>query len=189
MNKWQTSVPCHVVHRSKIVQGPGSLGDWGIERDATLSLTAGMLGGSGIPGDWHCAKCNRGGCRHTKAWCFRCGISRAESEAILRGSAQGFSRPSKGSGKGKGVGKGGGSPPQREQSYPGRLAPTSGAQFFQAPRSTLPLRTSANRRTLHLLSKMSCSKWLRFSKCWAALKTFWTRRFRVRRRGWCMFSK
>ena len=42
-----------------------------------------------IPGEWHCAMCNRGGW-HTKEWCFRCGTSRAESEAILRGSAQGF---------------------------------------------------------------------------------------------------
>ena len=155
-----------LVHRSKIVQGPGSLGEWGIERGATLTLSARMLGGSGIPGEWHCAMCNRCGCWHTKAWCFRCGTSRAESEAILRGSAQGFSQPSKGTGKGKGGGKGGGSPPQREQSYPGGPAPTSRPQY---------VRTSANRRTLHLLSKMSCPKWLRSSKSWAALETFWTR--------------
>ena len=101
-------MPCErfmLVHRSKIVQGCGSLGEWGIERDATLTLTLRMLGGSGIPGEWHCALCNRGGCWHTIAWCFRCGTSRAESEAIHSGSAQGFMLPGKGSGKGRELGK------------------------------------------------------------------------------------
>ena len=129
-------MPCErfmLVHQSKIVQRSGSLGEWGIERDATLSLTLRMLGGSGIPGEWHCALCNRCGCWHTKAWCFRCGTSRAESEAILRGSAQGFALPGKGSAKGKGIGKGVGPQPQREQRYPGRPAPTSGPQFSRAP--------------------------------------------------------
>ena len=136
----QVAVACHMpcerfmlVHQSKIVQGSGSLGEWGIERDATLTLTLRMLGGSGIPGEWHCALCNRSGCWHTKAWCFRCGTSRAESEAILRGSAQVFSLPGKGFAKGKGVGKGVGPPPQREQRYPGRPAPSSGPQFSHAP--------------------------------------------------------
>ena len=129
-------MPCErfmLVHQSKIVQRSGSLGEWGIERDVTLTLTFRMLGGSGIPGEWHCALCNRGGCWHTKAWCFRCGTSRAESEAILRGSAQGFALPGKGSAKGKGIGKGVGPQPQREQRYPGRPAPTSGPQFSRAP--------------------------------------------------------
>ena len=129
-------MPCErfmLVHQSKIVQRSGSLGEWGIERDGTLTLTLRMLGGSGIPGEWHCALCNRGGCWHTKAWCFRCGTSRAESEAILRGSAQGFALPGKGSAKGKGIGKGVGPQPQREQRYPGRPAPTSGPQFSRAP--------------------------------------------------------
>ena len=115
-------MPCErfmLVHRSKIVQ------EWGVERDATLTLTLRMLGGSVIPGEWHCALCNRGGCWHTKAWCFRCGTSRAKSEAILPSSAQWFLMPGKGSGKGKGVGKGVGLPPQREQRYPGRPAPSS----------------------------------------------------------------
>ena len=122
-----------LVHQSKIVERSGALGEWGIERDATLTLTLRMLGGSGIPGEWHCALCNRGGCWHTKAWCFRCGTSRAESEAILRGSAQGFALPGKGSAKGKGIGKGVGPQPQREQRYPGRPAPSSGPQFSHAP--------------------------------------------------------
>ena len=136
----QVAIKCHIpcdkfllVHRSKIVQGTGSLGEWSIERDAALSLSAGLLGGSGIPGEWHCAMCNRGRCWHTKAWCFRCGTSRAESETIPRGSAQGFSQPSKGTGKSNGVGKGGGSQPPREQSYPGRPTPTTGPQFSRAP--------------------------------------------------------
>ena len=54
----QVAIKCHMpcdkfllVHRSKIVQLPGSLGDWGIERDVTLSLSAGLLGGSRIPGE------------------------------------------------------------------------------------------------------------------------------------------
>ena len=122
-----------LVHQSKIVERSGALREWGIERDSTLTLTLRMLGGSGIPGEWHCALCNRGGCWHTKAWCFRCGTSRAESEAILRGSAQGFALPGKGSAKGKGIGKGVGPQPQREQRYPGRPAPTSGPQFSHAP--------------------------------------------------------
>ena len=122
-----------LVHQSKIVERSGALGEWGIKRDATLTLTLRMLGGSGIPGEWHCALCNRGGCWHTKAWCFRCGTSRAESEAILRGSAQGFAQPGKGSAKGKGIGKGVGPQPQREQRYPGRPAPSAGPQFSHAP--------------------------------------------------------
>ena len=117
-----------LVHRSKLVQGSGSLCEWGIERDATLTLSARMLGDS-----WRVALCHVQSCWNTKVWCFRCGTSRAESEAILRGSAKGFSQPSKGTGKGKGVGKGGGSPPQREQSYPGRPAATSRPQFSHAP--------------------------------------------------------
>ena len=129
-------MPCErfmLVHQSKIVERSGSLGEWGIERDATLTLSLRMLGGSGIPGEWHCALCNRGGCWHTKAWCFRCGTSRAESEAILRGSAQGFALPGKGFAKGKGIGKGVGPQPQREQRYPGRPASSSGPQFSHAP--------------------------------------------------------
>ena len=131
-------MPCErfmLVHQCKIVERSGSLGEWGIERDATLTLTLRMLGGSGIPREWHCALCNRGGCWHTKAWCFRCGTSRAESEAILRGSAQGFALPGKGSAKGKGIGKGKsvGPQPQREQRYPGRPASSSGPQFSHAP--------------------------------------------------------
>ena len=116
-----------VVHRSKIVHGHGSLGQWGTERDATLTLSARMLRGSGISGEWHCAT-----------------SSRAESEAILCGSAQGVLQPGKGSGKGKGVGKGGGNPPQREQRYPGRLAPTSGPQFSHAPTFHAPRPNKRN---------------------------------------------
>ena len=51
-------MPCDkfvLVHRSMIVQGPGSLGEWGIERDVMLSLSARLLGGSGIP--WRVALC------------------------------------------------------------------------------------------------------------------------------------
>ena len=173
----QVANKCHMprdkfmlVHRSKIVQRPGSLGEWGIDRDATLTLSARMLGGSGIPGEWQCAMCNRGEWWHTKAWCFRCGTSRAESEAILRGSAQGFSQTSKGTGKGKGDGKGGGSPPQREQSFPGRLAPTFGPQCshaptFHAPRpnkrkqtDTAPPRQDVLPQVVEILIMLGCSQ-------------------------------
>ena len=53
----QVAIKCHMpcdksllVHPSQIVQGPGSLSEWSIERDVTLSLSARLVGGSGIPG-------------------------------------------------------------------------------------------------------------------------------------------
>ena len=129
-----------LLHRSKILQGSGFLGE-------SLSLTARLLGGSGILGKWHCSMCNRGGWWHTKAWCFRCGTSRAESETLLRGSAQGHSQPSKGSGKGKRGRKGSGGQPQREQSFPGTPTPaTPGPQFAHAPTFHAP-RPNQRRRT------------------------------------------
>ena len=80
-------------------------------------------------------------------------------------------QPGKGSGKGKGVGKGGGPPPQREQRYPGRPAPTSGPQFshaatFHAPRPNKRKQMDTAPRQLNVLPQVVC---------WAALKTFWTR--------------
>ena len=69
-------MPCErfmLVHQSKIVQRFGSLGEWGIKRDATLTLTLRMLGGSGIPGEWHCALCNRVGAGTPKLGAFAVG--------------------------------------------------------------------------------------------------------------------
>ena len=158
MMKRRSNVSCRVkrsfmLHRSKILQWPGSLGEWGSERDMTLSLCARLLGGSGIPGEWHCARCNRGGCWHTKPWCFWCSTSRIEGETLLD---QGYS-PNKGFGNSKGGGgKGiGGQPqPQREQSHRGSaIRAIPAPAFSHAPTCHAPL---------------PC-------KCWAVLRTFWTR--------------
>ena len=51
-------MPCErfmLVHRSKIVQGSGSLGEWCIERDATLTLTLRDAGWLQHP--WRVALC------------------------------------------------------------------------------------------------------------------------------------
>ena len=131
-------MPCEkfmLFHRSKIVQGPGSLGEWGIERDVTLTLRSRMLGGSGIPGEWHCASCNRGGCWHTVSMVLS-GVEQAVQRvrkfcAVL---LRGFSQPGKGSGKGKGVGKGSGNPLLKENSAIQECRPLlPGPQFSHAP--------------------------------------------------------
>ena len=59
--------------------------------------------------EWYCVRCQRGGCWTTKFSCFRCGLSRLESEAATGG----FPQPtSKGGGNGNCV--------FREAQYPGR---------------------------------------------------------------------
>ena len=65
-----------------------------------------------------------------KQWCFRCGTSRGESEALLGGKMP-PPPPYKGDGKGKGWGKGAANVPPREQSHPGRTP--MGPQFSTAP--------------------------------------------------------
>ena len=119
-----------LIKDGKLLGGSASLSVIGIVRDDVLCMSARLLGGSKFPGEWHCAGCNRGGCWHTKQWCFRCGLSRAESEAMLGGRVPVLSF-SKGSGKGKGWGKGAATSPPREQNYPGRT--TVGPQFTTAP--------------------------------------------------------
>ena len=120
---------------SKMLQGSGTLHEMGIARDDVLVMSARLLGSSGYPGEWHCARCKRGGCWHTKQWCFRCGICRSESEALPGGNMP--AQPTgKGNGKGKGLGKGAGSVHPREQNYPGRLS--SKPQFSPAPTFSEP---------------------------------------------------
>ena len=89
---------------------------------------------------------------------------------ILRGTAQGFSQHSKGTGKGKGVGEGSGGQPPREQSYPGRPTPTPGPQFsraptFHAPRPNKRKQTDPARpqqgvlpQSVHILKVLGCSQ-------------------------------
>ena len=74
-------------------------------------LLGGATKGTSFPQyhEWFCVRCQRGGCWATKFSCFRCGLSRLESEAATGG----FPQPtSEGGGKGKGV--------FREAQYPGR---------------------------------------------------------------------
>ena len=119
-----------LIKEGKILGGSEPLSAMGIVRDDVLCMSARLLGGSNYPGEWHCAGCNRGGCWHTKQWCFRCGLSRVESEAMLGGRVP---MPSfnKGSGKGKGWGKGAATVPPREQNYLGRTP--MGPQFSTSP--------------------------------------------------------
>ena len=91
------------------------IGEVGIGRDASLTMRGRLLGGANKGAsfpqyhEWYCVRCQRGGCWATKFSCFRCGLSRLESEAAMGG----FPEPtSKGGGKGKGV--------FREAQYPGR---------------------------------------------------------------------
>ena len=119
-----------LIKEGRILCGSETLYDMGIVRDDVLSMSARLLGGSSYPGEWHCARCNRGGCWHTKQWCFRCGTSRGESEALLGGRMP-LPPPNKGNGKGKGWGKGAANVPPREQRYPGRTP--MGPQFSTAP--------------------------------------------------------
>ena len=70
--------------------------------------------------EWFCAACNHGGCWPTKPRCFRCKLSRVESEGMLGA----FPTLGVGSPKG-GKGQGG---PQRENHFPGR-APMPRSQF------------------------------------------------------------
>ena len=56
-NKWRSCVTCHVRSFCLFTEARSCKG---ITRacDATLTLSARMLGGSGIPGEWHCALCS-----------------------------------------------------------------------------------------------------------------------------------
>ena len=67
--------------------------------------------------DWFCVACNRGGCWASRPRCFRCGLSRAESEQAMRGSTS--------IGNGRGMRNGFVQPaphhvPPRETQFPGR---------------------------------------------------------------------
>ena len=105
-----------VVTRSgRLELGDHTIKAIGIGRDASLTVRGRLLGGANKGAsfpqyhEWYCVRCQRGGCWATKFSCFRCGLSRLESEA----AAGGFPHPtSKCGGKGKGV--------FREAQYPGR---------------------------------------------------------------------
>ena len=99
-----------------LLHGGHTIREVGIGRDASLALRCRLFGGANNKGtsfpqfhEWYCVRCQRGGCWATKFSCFRCGLSRLESEAATGG----FHQPtSKGGGKEKGV--------FREAQYPGR---------------------------------------------------------------------
>ena len=113
-----TAVPetsFYLTFQGTLLHGGHTIGEVGIGRDASLAMRGRLLGGAtkgtSFPQyhEWYCVRCQRGGCWATKFSCFRCGLSRLESEAATGG----FPQPtSKGGGKGKGV--------FREAQYPGR---------------------------------------------------------------------
>ena len=113
-----TAVPetsFYLTFQGTLLHGGHMIGEVGIGRDASLTMRGRLLGGAtkgtSFPQyhEWYCVRCQRGGCWATKFSCFRCGLSRLESEAAMGG----FPQPtSKGGGKGKGV--------FREAQYPGR---------------------------------------------------------------------
>ena len=105
----------YLTFQGTLLHGGHTIGEVGIGRDASLAMRGRLLGGAtkgtSFPQyhEWYCVRCQRGGCWATKFSCFRCGLSRLESEAATGG----FPQPtSKGGGKGKGV--------FREAQYPGR---------------------------------------------------------------------
>ena len=114
-----TAVPetsFYLTFQGTLLHGGHSIGEVGIGRDASLAVRGRLLGGAtkgtSFPQyhEWYCVRCQRGGCWATKFSCFRCGLSRLESEAVTGG----FLQPtSKGGGKGKGV--------FREAQYPRSL--------------------------------------------------------------------
>ena len=110
-----TAVPetsFYLTFQGTLLHGGHTIGEVGIGRDASLAMRGRLLGGAtkgtSFPQyhEWYCVRCQRGGCWATKFSCFRCGLSRLESEA-----ATGVPT-SKGGGKEKGV--------FREAQYPGR---------------------------------------------------------------------
>ena len=113
-----TAVPetsFYLTFQGTLLHGGHTIGEVGIGRDASLTMRGRLLGGANKGAsfpqfhEWYCVRCQRGGCWATKFSCFRCGLSRLESEAAMGG----FLQPtSKGGGKGKGV--------FREAQYPGR---------------------------------------------------------------------
>ena len=113
-----TAVPetsFYLTFQGSLLHGGHVIGEVGIGRDASLTMRGRLLGGANKGAsfpqyhEWYCVRCQRGGCWATKFSCFRCGLSRLESEASMGG----FPQPtSKGGGKGKGV--------FREAQYPGR---------------------------------------------------------------------
>ena len=99
------------------------VGSTGMKRDDSVTVRRRLKGGARrnpppppLYDEWYCARCQRGGCYSTKFTCFRCGLSRLESEAFMGN----FPPPT--DLKGKGKGKAHNFPP-REQQYPGRSTP------------------------------------------------------------------
>ena len=85
-----TAVPetsFYLTFQGTLLHGGHTIGEVGIGRDASLAMRERLLGGAtkgtSFPQYhvWYCVRCQRGGCWATKFSCFRCGLSRLESEA------------------------------------------------------------------------------------------------------------
>ena len=96
----RTGVPEHLVGlvvEGKVVAEELTLSGCGVRKDMTLCMTARLRGGSnptqqrGAPlggaGQWFCVACQLGGCYAIRTRCFRCGLSRQESERAMGSSA------------------------------------------------------------------------------------------------------
>ena len=79
-------VPQHLWYvRSNGRPLPGLSSPHGLSRDDVLTVHAGLAGGAPpprVPGEWYCNVCQRGGCWPARMTCFRCGISRKDSDAV-----------------------------------------------------------------------------------------------------------
>ena len=107
---------------------------------------------------WYSVRGQRGGCWATKFSCFRCGLSRLESEAATGG----FPQPTgKGGGKGKGV--------FWESQYPGRSGGGDGAPR-NVPPTTRRVPNPGARwrdRRFRSISLLGCSLvWVARRLCW-----------------------
>ena len=172
----RTGVPEHLfglVVEGKVVAEELTLSECGVRKDMTLCMTARLRGGSnstqqrgalhGGAGQWFCVACQLGGCYAVRTRCFRCGLSRQESERAM-GSSAPSSWPLP-----PGPVQNGRQPrivPPREVSHPGR--PQAGPSFQTAPTFRLP-RNKGNKQPnpnpapvhfpqlVELLTQIGCS--------------------------------
>ena len=95
----RTGVPGHLfsfVVEGKVA-GELTMNDCGVSKDMTLCMMARLRGGANPPsqrgtasggaGQWFCVACQLGGCYAIRTRCFRCGLSRQESEQAMSGSS------------------------------------------------------------------------------------------------------
>ena len=111
--------------------------------------------------DWFCVACNRGGCWASRPRCFRCGLSRAESEQAMHGSTS--------IGHGRGIRNGFVQPAPRhvhprETQFPGRSGAgpfVSSCPTWRPPQPQKPRKgyapSAAQPDVLSILQELGCS--------------------------------